>query len=154
MSAGKLYRSELCVTYLLWKVVSVMGFFTPCPFLGHRCLGEGLDAFSNLGPAQRVCAVPSWVVLATHVANLVNPALKRGNSAADESPQEVIRHQPFSLEGDNEVVDTVDLEVRLPGIETPVVLLRRGAEYECRQVKQIDVGWTLHVEECPLPLPA
>ena len=131
-----------------------MGFFTPCPFLGHRCLGDGLDAFPYLGLGQPVSAVPSWVISATHVADLVNSALEGRNSAADEGPQEVIRHQPFSLPRDDEVVDTVDLEVRLPGIEIPVVLLCGGAEYEFWQVEQIGIRWALHVEEGSLPLVA
>ena len=82
-----------------------MGFFTPGPFLGHLHLGNGFDASPNLGFAQRMRAMPGGVVWATHVANLVNPVLERGNPAADKSPQEVICHQPFSLERDDILVD-------------------------------------------------
>ena len=131
-----------------------MRFFTPYPFHGHRGLGNGLDTSSNLGPAQRVSAVPGGVILATHVANLVNSVLKGENSAANESPQQVICHHPFSLERDNEVVDAVDLEDGFPGIETPVVLFRGRATYKCRQIQEVSVGWALHVEEGPLPFSA
>ena len=61
-----------------------MGFFTPSPFDIHRRSGYCLDASSDLGFGQLVGADPSWIVLATHVANLVNPGLERANPAADE----------------------------------------------------------------------
>jgi len=60
------------------------------PFLGHQRAGNGLDTSSDLGFVQLVGADPSWVILATHVANLVNPVLKGGNPAADERPQEIV----------------------------------------------------------------
>ena len=97
-------------------------------------------------------ADPSRVVLATHVADLVNSVLEGGDSAADEGSQEVIACQPFPLELIDDLVNLFDLKVCLLWVELPVKLLRGGTESECRQVEEIGVVRALHVEEHALSL--
>ena len=131
-----------------------MGLYSPYPFHRHLCPGDGLDAFPNLGLAQLVSAVPSRVMSATHVANLVNSALEGRNSATDECAQEIIGRHSLPLERDDKLVNRVDLEVGVTRVEIPIVLLCGGAESKCRQVQEIVVLRALHVEERPLPFPA
>ena len=84
------------------------------------------------GFAQLMSADPSRVVSATHVADLVNSVLEGGDSAANKGSQEVIACQPFPLELVDDLVNLVDLEICLLGVELPVKLLRGGTETECR----------------------
>ena len=130
-----------------------MRFHIPFPLVRHPSPGHGLDASPDLGFAQLMSADPSRVVSATHVADLVNSVLEGGNSAANESSQEMISHHPFRLELNDEFVNLVDLEIRLLGVEVPVMLFRGGTETECRQVQEIGIVRALHVEERALPLP-
>ena len=99
-------------------------------------------------------ADPSRVVLATHVADLVNSVLEGGDSAANEGSQEVIACHPFPLELIDDLVNLVDLEICLLWVELSIKLLRGGTETECRQVQKINMVRALHVEERALPLPA
>ena len=62
-------------TYLSWKVISVIGLDTPFPLIGHGGLGDGPDAPLHLGVIKFKSAVPSGVVAATHVADLMGPRL-------------------------------------------------------------------------------
>ena len=99
-------------------------------------------------------ADPNRVVSATHVVDLVNPGLEWGNSAANKSPQEVIGRHPCHIELNDQVVNLVDLEVCLMGVELSVMLLLGCTETECRQVEEVGIVRALHIEERALPLPA
>ena len=135
-----------------------MGLFTPFPGIRHLRPGNCLDVSPDRGLAQLISAGPGRVVSATHVADFVNSVLEGGDSAANESFQEIIACQPFPLELVDELVNLVDLGVRLLWIELPIKLLRGSTEAECRQVQEIGVVRALvrvlHVEERALPLPA
>ena len=86
-----------------------------------------------------MCADPSWIILPTHVANLVNPVLEGGDSAADKSPQEIIAYQACPHKLLNNLVNVIDLTVRVPWVEAPVVLLRGGSKSKYRQVQMVDI---------------
>ena len=131
-----------------------MWLFAPFPVLCHPRPGNCLDTSPNVGLAQLMSAGPSRVVWATHVADLVNSVLEGGDSAANEGSQEVIACQPFPLELVDDLVNLVDLEVRLLWVELPIKLLRGSTETECWQVQEIGVVRALHVEERALPLSA
>ena len=92
VSARKLCRFKLVSTYVLQGLVSVVGLHAPLPLVIHVGLGNGLDPTFHHGLVQRMSAAPSGVKHATHLADLVNSLLKRGNSVADECPQQVIRN--------------------------------------------------------------
>ena len=109
-----------------------MGFNPPFPSVGHRRLGNGLDAPFDLGLAEFVGAGPSWVVSAAHMADLVNSALEGRNSAKDKSPQEIIGSQPILFEISDHLVVMVDLGDRFPRVIRPDELFYRGSEGECR----------------------
>ena len=94
-----------------------MRFQTPFPFLGHRRAGNCLDTSSDLGFGQLVGADPSWIILATHVANLVNPGLEGGDPAADKGPQEIIASYTSLHKLVDDIVNLIDLEVRLLRVE-------------------------------------
>ena len=86
-----------------------MGLFAPCPAIRHPRHGNGLDTCLNRFFSQLCGANPGRIVLATHVADLVNPSLQWGNSAADEGPQKVIARQPGFVKHLDEAMDCIDL---------------------------------------------
>ena len=91
-------------------------------------------------------ADPGWIIWATHVANLVNPGLEGGDSAADKGPQEIIARYTCLHKLIDDLVNLIDLEVRIFRVKVPLVLLRGGTETECRQVQKINIVRALHVE--------
>ena len=64
------------IIYLGRKVAPAVGFFAPLPLLRHLRPGYGLDPLPNLGLVQLNGACPGRIKRATHVANLVDSALK------------------------------------------------------------------------------
>ena len=132
---------------------SVMGLFPPFPFIGHSCLGYGLDSSPDLGLGQLNSCYPVGVMPATHVAYLVRPTLERRYPAANECRQEIVGCHTFViLETDDELVDLVDLGNKFLRIIIPVELRSRRADNKCRQADHVYVGRILHVEEGPEPL--
>ena len=88
-----------------------MRFFAPCPVFRHLRPGYGLDARPDLGLVQYIGTGPSRVIPATHVADLVDSALERGNPAANEGPQQIVgRHSLLLKLGDN-LVNMIDFRV-------------------------------------------
>ena len=86
------------VTYLGRKVVTAVRFFSPLPLHRHPRPGYGLDPLPDLGLVQLDGAYPGRIKRATHVANLVDSALKGRDPAANECRQQVVSSQPFSSE--------------------------------------------------------
>ena len=69
----------------------VEGFDSPFPVaILHNRLGNGLDPAEYFGLAQFKGRGPVRVEAPAHVADLMSPLLKWGNSAADKRPQEII----------------------------------------------------------------
>ena len=130
-----------------------MGLHAPFPFVRHLRLGDGLDALAHRGLLQLESAGPSWIISATNVANLMNPALKRADAAGDERQQEVIRRQ-LGLHLVEMPVNQIQLGVGVFGVEIPIELLGGRADVEPWKIEEVLVTRALHIEECPLPLPA
>ena len=88
-----------------------MRLLAPCPVFRHLRPGYGLDARPDLGVVQYMCAGPSRVISATHVADLVDSALQRGNPATNKGPQQIVGRQSLPLKLDDNLVDMVDFRV-------------------------------------------
>ena len=69
-----------------------MGFQAPFPIRGHPDRGNRLDAMPDRILRQLESAGPSRVEGATHVADLVDPVLERGNPATDECCHQIFTH--------------------------------------------------------------
>ena len=154
MLAEKLCRLKSMVTYGRRKIASAMGFLAPFPLLGHPRPGDGLDAPPDLGLVQLKGACPGWIKRATHVADLVDSTLQRGDPMTDKCRHQIIGRHPLFLELLNDLVDCLDFRHLVIRFVPPVVLLSGGIEDERREVDQINVGRVLHIEEGPETFPA
>ena len=142
------------VTYIGRTVAPAVRFFAPLPLLRHLRPGYGLNALPDLGLGHLNGAYPGRIKRATHVANLVDSALKGRDPAANECRQQVVGGQPFSSELLHNLVDVVDLYHLVGRVVPPIELRSGGADDEVRQIDQIDGGRILHIKEGALPFPA
>ena len=79
MSAEVIYRGR--------KVAPAVRFLAPLPLIRHPRPGYGLNAFPDLGLVQLDGAYPGRIKRATHVANIVDPALEGQDPATDKCRQ-------------------------------------------------------------------
>ena len=132
-----------------------MGLHSPLPVRGHAGPGNGLHPGLDLIFGQQVGADPGGIVAATHVAYLVYPSLQRANSAADESPEQIISGEQLILvKLLHHLMNGIELEECVLLGHNPVELLIGRGQIENRQIDEIFIAGVLHVEECPLPLVA
>ena len=109
-----------------------MGFLAPLPLLRRLRPGYGLNAPPDLGLVQLKGACPGRIKRATHVADLVNSALKRGDPANDECRQQVIGRHPLFLKLLIDQVDVVDFRHLILRVVPPVVLRSGWTDNESR----------------------
>ena len=141
----------LYASYRWWKVAPAVGFQAPFPFGGHLHRGNRFDAPPNLFLRQLEGAHPSRVKMATHVADLMDPALQWRDSAANECGHQVLTRQSCLLELRYQFMDGVDFQDLVFRVIPPIVLARGRPNLERREVDEIDIGGVLHVEPGPEP---
>ena len=107
--------------------------------------------------AQLEQANSGRVVWATHVADLMRPSLEGANTANDESPQEIVVSK-LVLNGEEMLVDQVDLPDIVLGVQRPVELSGGRIDLELGKVNIIHQSGPFrgrrvaHIEETLLPL--
>ena len=88
MSAENVCRMLVRITYSRRKIVSAVGLHAPLPVIRYLGPGYGLNAPPDLAFVQLNGAHSSGIERATHVADLVDSALKRADSAANKCPKD------------------------------------------------------------------
>ena len=85
-------RNTKITSYRRWWVISGIWLQVPFPVLIflHLGIGDGFDFQHDLRLRQLEGSDPSWIHGATHLADLVAPALERQNPPRDEGADYIV----------------------------------------------------------------
>jgi hypothetical protein len=111
-----------------------------------RGLTDILYPPNYVGRAKLVRRVSGGVHGPAHLAYLVRPALKRRNSPADKTGDDVLRRQASTADFALNSVKSIDDTHSILWIIGPVLHVMRWDINISRQIKQIHVSSVLHIE--------